>query len=336
MSAVPTTGVITSNPTNGTNTVSSNAVEVEKHKSRTTMWIVIGLIVLIIVIIIVAIILVLIYTGNDNPSPPPPITCSSTSDCPTGQFCLNGVCTANQCNNSSDCPNGLTCSNNRCILPGCSSDSDCEPGNICSRGLCIPGIVCDVSKPCPTGTICRNGYCRVPECVHNSDCPSGDLCIFGMCVNIPLPVPQGAITTLAQSNDYFNGQSENGTRPCIQALNSNAIGWIAFNNSSQTIQIDLQTIKSDSACSQVISGLTLVNLNPNDSASWINSTRVVNNVTTYKTMYLGVQVQIYLGNKSVGVSFVPTTLDVNSQFVSIYIEDDPTTPGDVDVKYIIN
>jgi Cys-rich repeat protein len=56
-----------------------------------------------------------IDTGTNCGAPPPP--CSSNSDCPSGQQCVNGKCVTppGPCQTNADCPSGQTCMGGKCV-----------------------------------------------------------------------------------------------------------------------------------------------------------------------------------------------------------------------------
>ena len=71
-----------------------------------------------------------------------PGCCKSDLDCPDGR-CLDGMC-GPQCALNSDCPDGERCVGGKCSAKtGCSSDSECPAGLKCKDGGCT--TACDLS-----------------------------------------------------------------------------------------------------------------------------------------------------------------------------------------------
>jgi hypothetical protein len=157
------------------------------------------------------------WVPNDNgechavvvPIPP---GCTSDSDCPTNEACINRLC-----RNPCDCGTHAACfvQNHRpicsceegfegnpniaCRHVGCRIDSECESGKSCINGNCInPCLVkdpCGINAECyvyqnRAECRCRSGYrgnplerCRVVGCTSNSDCPTDRQCINAQCIN---------------------------------------------------------------------------------------------------------------------------------------------------------
>lgn len=87
--------------------------------------------------------------------------CSSTSECASGQTCVNGICTINLGTGGQACPCavGYTCINNVCrAIVG----QPCSTGSQCATGLCVNSVC--VAPDCgPTGSNCSS---------YNTNCSS--------------------------------------------------------------------------------------------------------------------------------------------------------------------
>ncbi len=85
-----------------------------------------------------------------------PVSCTTQSQCPSGDLCYSGTCTAS-------CPSGYVASGGTC----------CPTGYTFSGGACVP--VC--------GTSCTGGMqCSAP---NTCSCPSGTVQVGGSCVAPP-------------------------------------------------------------------------------------------------------------------------------------------------------
>lgn len=62
----------------------------------------------------------------------PATSCSGSSGCPTGQSCLNDVCTPTSCSTNSDCLGTWLCSNGSCVPP-CTTGANCPTGTSCQQ-----------------------------------------------------------------------------------------------------------------------------------------------------------------------------------------------------------
>lgn len=107
-------------------------------------------------------------------------SCTANSQCPTGQVCQNGVCQS--CSATVSCPTGQICQNGTCVTSGCTSNSQCTGGQICDQttGQCQP---CNTTAQCPTGQYCINGSCKTPTCTSNAQCTGGQVCSNGQCTS---------------------------------------------------------------------------------------------------------------------------------------------------------
>ncbi len=140
---------------------------------------------------------------------PTPILCIGTEDCPDGQLCVGGRCTAPTpaptplpCHDSSQCPSPLVCLDGICqpaqsptptVTPTpiptcttsddcaktCSTASDCHAGQNCESGECTPADrcvdgVCVPSRTCeetaPTACIESRETCLDGVCQCGGDC----------------------------------------------------------------------------------------------------------------------------------------------------------------------
>ena len=110
-------------------------------------------------------------------------TCSSDSDCPSGEQCLPDpnmgcACPAGQV---CDCAVALTC---QPAQNGCQSDSDCPSGSRCEPGP----VTCNCPANDPTCECAQPlSQCVAETCTADSDCRSGEQCEPSAC-------PAGMIT----------------------------------------------------------------------------------------------------------------------------------------------
>ena len=100
-------------------------------------------------------------------------------DCPDGQICSRGVCTA-PCTNVT-CPGDQVCLANECV--DLCAHVACATGEVCSRGACIAGctacagLICSGAQRCQEAT----GECIDPACT--TPCAAGFVCSMGKCVD---------------------------------------------------------------------------------------------------------------------------------------------------------
>lgn len=143
---------------------------------------------------------------------PMPPGCTSDSDCPSHESCINRLC-RNPCNCGPhsaclvqnhrpicSCEEGFEGNPNiACYAVGCRTDVECDSGKSCLNGNCVNP--CLVKDPCGINAECyafRNraecrclsGYrgdpfsrCVIVGCTANSDCPSDRQCINAQCIN---------------------------------------------------------------------------------------------------------------------------------------------------------
>jgi hypothetical protein len=116
--------------------------------------------------------------------------CSSKSDCPSDEYCIDGLC-LDGCNHDFECGSGKVCADGKCV-DGCSDNAPCAAGYVCVGG----GCEVDTSNPQCTspsdcgGMPCVNGLCTT-GCMTNAECPSGELCsaTTHTCFDDPTPKP---------------------------------------------------------------------------------------------------------------------------------------------------
>ena len=131
-------------------------------------------------------------------------TCTSDSGCATGQTCTGGKCvTSTTCTSDSGCATGQTCTSGKCVTStGCTTDSNCATGQTCTSGKCVTSTTCTSDSGCASGKTCTNGKCVTSTtCTSDSGCATGQTCIGGKCVNdttppvISNPKPTGTLTS---------------------------------------------------------------------------------------------------------------------------------------------
>jgi hypothetical protein len=96
-------------------------------------------------------------------------TCSSDSQCKSGQACVNGACVNPPPGTSGTSPGQLKC----------TSSSQCGADQVCNNGFC---------QGCPTGQTVCNGQC-VDLLTSNTNCgacgrscvTAGNTCVAGSC-----------------------------------------------------------------------------------------------------------------------------------------------------------
>jgi hypothetical protein len=107
--------------------------------------------------------------------------CDSVLDCPLGQHCWRGACTAAseiECCSTGECPGIAFCAKSscRCVDPtGCCTDETlCEDGvEYCLEDCtCAPIPTCD--PPCPPEELCNFGTCE-HRC-YTEGCGPDDIC----------------------------------------------------------------------------------------------------------------------------------------------------------------
>lgn len=126
--------------------------------------------------------------------PPPPTTkCTGTSSCATNQICTSNGCET-VCKTDADCPQGDVCNAGLCTAPTstnpgtvilCTTSSDCKSGQVCvgtgSSAKCVDQTnACTYSSQCGQGKVCANGECLL-DCSQGQTCPTGTQCTKGVC-----------------------------------------------------------------------------------------------------------------------------------------------------------
>ena len=109
--------------------------------------------------------MLLVFLPPLLPACQPKVACTVTSDCATGQTCVNQHCVVP----ASSCPGGAS---------SCTAASECTSG-VCANGCCSPG--CLDSAECGDGGSCVNGVCQSGDagpgdgvCTSDSDCTGTD------------------------------------------------------------------------------------------------------------------------------------------------------------------
>lgn len=113
-------------------------------------------------------------------------SCSSTTNCNSGEECVNGFCNQISCSQTNTCAQGQTCSNGICQVTECSSSNPCFTGQVCdSNNNCQTANLC-TNTNCPSGQTCQSGVCVQQSCIEDSSCSSGSYCgNNGLCQPIP-------------------------------------------------------------------------------------------------------------------------------------------------------
>ncbi len=100
-------------------------------------------------------------------------TCSTDSDCASGESCVNGGCQGNSCQADTDCPSGEACRNGSCTGGtgggagggggcsgmNCGGGSGGGTGGGTGGGCSGANCACQVDTDCASGEACRNGVC---------------------------------------------------------------------------------------------------------------------------------------------------------------------------------
>jgi hypothetical protein len=140
--------------------------------------------------------------------------CSDGTQCPSGDKCVQGACTAT-CGGSVACPTGYACDQTNGVCTGnpapCESNpSVCASGTVCSQNHCV--APCGTGGTCPSNEQCLQGGC-VPDqeplftCTTDGsqdNCAPGSVCLHHSCY-IACSADAGAdASTACQSADQFN------------------------------------------------------------------------------------------------------------------------------------
>jgi hypothetical protein len=106
--------------------------------------------------------------------------CVATTDCASGQSCVNNACVAPTCQASSDC-GGKVCDTEKKRCVECVADSDCgSDTKRCIQNTCR--VTCASDKQCtPDGKLCDTATSLCVLCKSNADCPSSSYCEVGLC-----------------------------------------------------------------------------------------------------------------------------------------------------------
>jgi len=105
-------------------------------------------------------------------------TCTSNSQCATGETCVDGQCGAPPCTSNS-CTGTQVCNTTTgvCEAPRCTTAADCPTNYACTSGTCYPAGSCNICKPCTSNTDCgAAGFCAGVDAttsVCSQMCPSG-------------------------------------------------------------------------------------------------------------------------------------------------------------------
>lgn len=123
----------------------------------------------------------------------PRVTCAFTADCPTGLYCVRGVCD-DGCTQAGDCGDQAlqwACNGGDC-QQRCLNDDNCGTGGICEGNLCLPAE-CTGDAQCPgasrtcEGEEAGHGRCvDVVACTPGgNECGQNFECVNGTCVESP-------------------------------------------------------------------------------------------------------------------------------------------------------
>jgi hypothetical protein len=143
---------------------------------------------------------------KDGGGPPPFTGCTSDSQCVAslgaGAKCLDGTCVApaNQCSDATQCPTGEQCVQGVCT-PSCDKTHPCPTGFSCdANGTCSgnPNPCGTGTTVCPTNLTCVQEHCVAP-CGDGGACPSGLVCVDNGC--IPNQKPNFVCSTEGMAGD---------------------------------------------------------------------------------------------------------------------------------------
>lgn len=117
-------------------------------------------------------------------SEPDHFTCESSSDCASGEKCLNGGCVEESfCRGYFDCASGEYCDGLSCQKVECGYDNAASAcgGFACQNGLCARE--CYFDSDCAKGFECHGSTCSQKKllengtsCISNGDCASNTCC----------------------------------------------------------------------------------------------------------------------------------------------------------------
>jgi hypothetical protein len=107
--------------------------------------------------------------------------CTLTSDCPTGLYCVFGMC-VNECNDTRDC-NPLD-TDAICVKIGREEVQSDDPMTPSQLNVCQKPKTCGEESDgglCAEGQTCDEGRCWF-SCKNDNDCPGSDKCKYGICI----------------------------------------------------------------------------------------------------------------------------------------------------------
>jgi MYXO-CTERM domain-containing protein len=114
---------------------------------------------------------------------PRPCSCTSSTECPGREQCVNGVCQKVPCSSNLQCDAGEECVNGDCVVPPCRSNADCAEHFQCQSGACVS--TCPVCRDCQSNADCGfNGFCAdfggggkcIVACSSGGLCPGDSVC----------------------------------------------------------------------------------------------------------------------------------------------------------------
>jgi peptidoglycan-associated lipoprotein len=121
-------------------------------------------------------------------------SCETDKDCHPKEFCVANKCQL--CRDSNDCPAGNECKAGKCsAIPGyCSSKAQCPANQECIANRCR---ACASDKECPGGQHCVAGSCTSKKpCKSENDCAQNEDCVNGFCTTEKAPPPPPSQCTL--------------------------------------------------------------------------------------------------------------------------------------------
>lgn len=117
-----------------------------------------------------------------------PDDCERSSQCLSGDVCVDGTCVPDFDCNVSGCPGGLVCLENGACRPTgagerCMDDDACPLGQVCfgaqGCGVCFEDDDCPGAQTCDAGVRCE----EPPACTDDEDCLGGRVCDGGSCAS---------------------------------------------------------------------------------------------------------------------------------------------------------
>ena len=121
-------------------------------------------------------------------------SCETDKDCHPKEFCVANKCQL--CRDSNDCPAGNECKAGKCsaIAGYCSSKAQCPANQECIANRCR---ACAGDKECPGGQHCVAGSCSSKKpCKTENDCAQNEDCVKGFCTTEKPPAPPPTQCTL--------------------------------------------------------------------------------------------------------------------------------------------